>query len=83
MKKLFLLFAVATMSLSIYSCRETTEEKTEDAVEAMGEDVENAAEEAGNEMEEAGQEVENAAENAENEMEEEVQEEVNETDDNA
>lgn len=82
MKKLFLLFAVATMSLSIYSCRETTEEKTEDAVEAMGEDVENAAEEAGNEMEEAGQEVENAAENAENEMEEEVQEEVNETDDN-
>lgn len=82
MKKLFLLFAVATMSLSIYSCRETTEEKTEDAVEAMGEDVENAAEEAGNEMEEAGQDVENAAENAENEMEQEVEEEVNETDDN-
>ncbi|MUP44338.1 hypothetical protein E0K83_01090 [Gramella sp. BOM4] len=83
MKKLFLLFAVATMSLSIYSCRETTEEKTEDAVEAMGEDVENAAEEAGNEMEEAGQDIENAAENAENEMEQEVEEEVNETDDNA
>ena len=83
MKKLFLLFAVATMSLSIYSCRETTEEKTEDAVEAMGEDVENAAEEAGNEMEEAGQDVENAAENAETEMEQEVEEEVNETDDNA
>ena len=83
MKKLFLLFAVATMSLSIYSCRETTEEKTEDAVEAMGEDVENAADEAGNEMEEAGQDVENAAENAEEEMEQEVQEEVNETDDNA
>ncbi|GAA4315206.1 hypothetical protein GCM10023115_27210 [Pontixanthobacter gangjinensis] len=83
MKKLFVLFAVATMSLSIYSCRETTEEKTEDAVEAMGEDVENAAEEAGNEMEEAGQDVENAAENAEEEMEQEVQEEVNETDDNA
>ena len=83
MKKLFVLFAVATMSLSIYSCRETTEEKTEDAVEAMGEDVENAADEAGNEMEEAGQDVENAAENAEEEMEQEVQEEVNETDDNA
>ena len=65
MKKLFLLFAVAMMSLSIYSCRETTEEKTEDAVESMGEDVENAAEEAGNE-------VENAAENGGNEMEEEV-----------
>lgn len=62
MKKLFLLFAVATMSLSIYSCRETTEEKTEDAVESMGEDVENA-----------GEEVENAAENAGDEMEEEVE----------
>ncbi len=66
MKKLFLLFAVATMSLSIYSCRETTEEKTEDAVESMGNDVENAAEE-------AGDEVENAVENAGNEMEEEVE----------
>ena len=66
MKKLFLLFAVATMSLSIYSCRETTEEKTEDAVEEMGNDIEESAEE-------AGQEVENAAENAETEMEEEVE----------
>ena len=73
MTKLVLLFAVATMSLSIYSCRETTEEKTEDAVESMGEDMENAADEAGDEMEEAGQDVENAAENAENEMEEEVE----------
>lgn len=59
MKKLFLLFAVATMTLSIYSCRETTEENAEDAVEntgdameSAGENVENAAEEAGNEMEE-------------------------------
>ncbi|HKJ48440.1 MAG TPA: hypothetical protein VJ973_05090 [Christiangramia sp.] len=73
MKKLFLLFAVATMSLSIYSCRETTEEKSEEAVESMGEDMENAADEAGDELEEAGQDVENAAENAENEMEEEVE----------
>lgn len=52
MKKLFLLFAVATMSLSIYSCRETTEEKTEDAVEEMGNDIEESAENVGNEMEE-------------------------------
>jgi predicted small secreted protein len=77
MKKLFLLFAVATMSLSIYSCRETTEEKSEDAMESAGEDIENAAEEAGDEMEEAGNEIEAEAENAEQEMEEEMNEDDN------
>jgi len=66
MKKLFLLFAVATMSLSIYSCRETTEEKMEEDVEQVGEDIENEMEEAGNEIEEAGEDMEN-------EMEEEVE----------
>ena len=66
MKKFLLLFAVASMSLSIYSCRETTEENMEADMEQAGEDVEN-------EMEEAGQEVEDAAENAETEMEEEVE----------
>jgi len=77
MKKLFLLFAVATMSLSIYSCRETTEEKTEDAMESAGEDIENTAEEAGDEMEEAGNEIEAEAEEAEAEMEEEMNEDDN------
>ena len=57
MKKLFLLFAFASMSLSIYSCRETTEEKTEDAMESAGEDVENAADEAAYETEEAAEEA--------------------------
>ena len=33
------------------SCRETTEEKTEDAIEAMGEDIEANAEEAGDAIE--------------------------------
>ncbi|MCF4101934.1 hypothetical protein L1I30_09675 [Gillisia sp. M10.2A] len=65
MKKLSLLLLAAVFSLSIYSCRETTEEKTEDAVEEMGTDIENAAEE-------AGDEVEAAADNAGNEIEEEV-----------
>lgn len=73
MKKLFLLFAVATMSLSIYSCRETTEENAEDTVESMEENIEESAQDAENDLEEAGQDVENAAENAETEMEEEVE----------
>ncbi len=65
MKKLSLLLLAAVFSLSIYSCRETTEEKTEDAVEAVGNDMEDAAEE-------AGEEVEAAAENVETETEEEI-----------
>jgi predicted small secreted protein len=63
MKKLFLLFAVATMSLSIYSCRETTEENTEDAMESAGDNIENAAEE-------TGDAIENTAEEAEQEINE-------------
>lgn len=52
MKKLFLSLLVATFTLSIYSCRETTEDKTEEAVEAVGEDVEATGEEVETEMEE-------------------------------
>lgn len=70
MKKLFLSLFVAAFTLSIYSCRETTEEKTEEAVEAVGED-----------MEAAGEEIEQTGEEAETTMEEEVHEEVHETDD--
>lgn len=58
MKKLSLLLLAAVFSLSIYSCRETTEEKTEDAVEEIGNDIENSAEEAGDEIEEAADNVE-------------------------
>ena len=35
MKKLSLLLLAAVFSLSIYSCRETTEEKTEDTLETV------------------------------------------------
>ena len=66
MKKLFLLFAVATMSLSIYSCRETTTEVDDMDDTELENDIENSAEE-------AGQEIEQAADNAGNEIEEEVE----------
>mgnify|MGYP001063192235 CR=1 FL=1 len=66
MKKLSLLLLGAVLTLSLYSCRETTEEKTEDAVEAVGNDIESNTEAAGNE-------IEGAAQDASNEMNEEVQ----------
>ncbi|MBA82565.1 MULTISPECIES: hypothetical protein [unclassified Leeuwenhoekiella] len=47
MKRIFLSLAMLAIVATTYSCRETTQEKTEDAVEAIGEDVENAAEETG------------------------------------
>ena len=51
MKKLSLLLLAAVFSLSIYSCRETTEEKTEDAIEEIGNDTEEAVEEVEAEVE--------------------------------
>ena len=57
MKKVLLSFAALSLVFSIYSCRETTEEKTEDAVESMGEDMERAAEDAGDAMENAAGET--------------------------
>lgn len=81
MKKLFLGLLATVFTLSIYSCRETTEEKTEDAVEAIGEDMEAAGEEAEAEMEEVGEEIEQAGEEAEAEIKEEIDEEIHETDD--
>lgn len=66
MKKLSLLLLAAVFSLSIYSCRETTEERTEDSIEEVGNDLEESTEEVGNDLE-------GAAEDAELEVEEEVQ----------
>ncbi|WP_373055477.1 hypothetical protein [Zunongwangia sp. H14] len=72
MKKLFLLFAVATMSLSIYSCRETTQEDAENDVEEIGNDIEESAEDAGNDIEdaadEAGDEIEDEVDNTDEGM---------------
>lgn len=58
MKKLILSIFVAALSLSIYSCRETTEEKAEEAVEAAGEDIEHNTRKAGEEIEEGAEEIE-------------------------
>lgn len=45
MKKLSLILLASVFTLSIYSCRETTEEKTEDAFEEVGNDIETTTEE--------------------------------------
>ena len=62
-----ILFLVAIFALSIYSCRETTEEKTEDAVEAIGEDIEDN-------VNKAGEKVKDGAEKVEREIDEEIHE---------
>lgn len=59
MKKLFLGLLVASFTLSIYSCRETTEEN-----------IENDMEEVETEFEETGEEIETEFEEEVNETEE-------------
>ncbi len=70
MKKLFLMLMIATMSTSVYSCRETTQEKTEDALESIGEDIETNAKKAGEKIEAGAEKVAK-----------EIDEEVHNTDD--
>lgn len=57
MKRILLNVFMIAITVSVYSCRETTQEKTEEAVEAMGEDIENAAEEAGDAIQEGADEL--------------------------
>ena len=45
MKRLYYSVMALAILGAVSSCRETTQEKTEEAVEAIGEDVEQAAEE--------------------------------------
>ncbi|MGA8854427.1 MAG: hypothetical protein WB492_09650 [Christiangramia sp.] len=70
MKKSVILILAAIFSLSIYSCRETTQDKTEEAAEAIGEDIEAGAKEAGEKIKKGAEKVE-----------EEIDEEIHETDD--
>ncbi|WP_029037876.1 hypothetical protein [Salinimicrobium xinjiangense] len=70
MKKFFLSLMLSLFALSIYSCRETTQEKTEDALEAIGEDVEDGTRRAADKLEEGAENIEK-----------EVHEEMHETDD--
>jgi len=45
MKKLSFILLASIFTLSIYSCRETTEERTEDSFEEVGNDIETTTEE--------------------------------------
>ena len=77
MKKLFLGLLVAAFTLSIYSCRETTEENVENNLEEVETDLEETGEDIESGLEEAGDEIEQAGE----QTEQEIEEEINETDD--
>lgn len=52
MKKLSLILLASVFTLSIYSCRETTEERTEDNLEEVGTEVEEGYYEAETEVQE-------------------------------
>jgi uncharacterized membrane protein YgaE (UPF0421/DUF939 family) len=73
MKKLTLV-VVAVASSFLFSCRESTREKTEEAVESIGEDIEDNAREVGRELKEGAEEIDN-------ELEEEL-DELDRTNDN-
>ncbi|MCX2839141.1 hypothetical protein OQ279_13380 [Salinimicrobium sp. MT39] len=70
MKKIILSFAVAGIILTTYSCRESTQDKTKDAVEAIGEDIEDGTRRAAEEVEKGAEKVKK-----------EIDEEIHETDD--
>ncbi len=70
MRKLFMFLMIAGMTTSIYSCRESTQRKTEEAVKSIGEDIEDNTKKAGKKIEEGAKKVEK-----------EIKEEVNNTDD--
>ena len=70
MKKLFLIMMLAGLTTTFQSCRETTQEKTQDAVKAIGEDIEDNTKKAGKKIKEGAQKVQK-----------EVQEEIDNTDD--
>lgn len=70
MKKLLLSFLIAGTAFIMNSCRETTEEKTQDALEAIGEDMEDNAKRTGKEIEEGAEKIEQA-----------IEEEIHDTDD--
>lgn len=61
---------LAGFTTTIQSCRETTQQKTQDAVEAIGEDIEDNTKKAGRKIKEGAQKVQK-----------DVQEEIDNTDD--
>lgn len=81
MKKVFVVLALVGFTLSTVSCRETTQDKIENAAEATGNDIEDGARKAGDEIEEGAREAGNAVEGAANKAGEEINEEIEGTDD--
>jgi len=57
MKKLFLLLMIAGMTTSLYSCRETTREKSKEAVDAIGKDIETNVKKASEKIEDGAKKV--------------------------
>ncbi|MFC7356505.1 hypothetical protein ACFQO1_02310 [Jejudonia soesokkakensis] len=84
MKKIMTTLAALALIVSISSCRETTGEKAEDALEAAAQDTEDNLEKAGEAIEEAVEDAGDAIENAGDEIEEEIDgtDDVNGDDDN-
>ncbi len=70
MKKLILILTLAIMATTVISCRETTQEKTEEALESIGEDIETNTKKAAKKIEEGAEKVVK-----------EIDEEVHNTDD--
>ena len=70
MKKLSLILLASVFTLSIYSCRETNEERTKDSLEEVGNDIENTTEDTYNEAEtEVQEEIDGTDDlNADNEI---------------
>ncbi|MBZ9728355.1 hypothetical protein LB467_01525 [Salegentibacter sp. JZCK2] len=76
MKK-FIFILVAVFTLGLYSCRETTKEKTEDAVESFGKDIEDNVNKAGEKVKEGAKKVEEEAKKVGKEIDEEIHEDDN------
>ncbi len=75
MKKLFLTFAcVAT--LLVVSCKESTQDKVEEATEAVGEDIQTATENTIDAIDSTATEVGNDIENGVDNVKEEINEHV-------
>ena len=70
MKKLLVFVFAVGLTMSLNSCRESTEQKAEDALKSAGEDIERNTEKAAEEIERGAEKVER-----------EINEEINETDD--
>ncbi|MBI6116035.1 hypothetical protein [Salegentibacter maritimus] len=78
MKKL-LLIMVAVLAISLSSCRETTQKKTEDAVEAIGKDIEDNVKKAGDKVKEGTEKIKEGAKKVEEgakKLEKEIDEEI-------